>query len=341
MRYGVIFSCQDPEGSPIGHPAVYESALGCAVAAEEQGYDWINVTEHHVAADGYLPALFVLLSAMAARTERIRISTGMLILTLHSPLRIAEEAAVLDIISGGRLTLGVAAGYREVEFEAMQVEYHTRGKRFVESLELLRLAWTGEPFTFTGEIFQLPEVVVRPTPIQRPGIPLWLGGTTEVAMRRVVRHGAPVFPGATDEIGVVAKRMASYDRLRDELGPPADQGPSAPRELILPRLAVVADTTEEARRRALPGIRAMLETYQSWGLPVDFTQMLRDWELLDDLVIVGDADHCRDCVERYAQLGLTDLLLQFAMPAVDPGIIAESQARFMAEVATPSAEVHV
>jgi alkanesulfonate monooxygenase SsuD/methylene tetrahydromethanopterin reductase-like flavin-dependent oxidoreductase (luciferase family) len=223
----------------------------------------------------------------------------------------------------------------------MQVEYHTRGKRFVESLELLRLAWTGEPFTFTGEIFQLPEVVVRPTPIQRPGIPLWLGGTTEVAMRRVVRHGAPVFPGATDELGVVAKRMASYDRLRDELGPPAHQGPSAPRELILPRLAVVADTTEEARRRALPGIRAMLETYQSWGLPVDFTQMLRDWELLDDLVIVGDADHCRDCVERYAQLGLTDLLLQFAMPAVDPGIIAESQARFMAEVATPSAEVHV
>ena len=341
MRYGVIFSCQDPEGSPIGHPAVYESALACAVAAEEQGYQWINVTEHHVAADGYLPALFVLLSAMAARTERIRLSTGMLILTLHSPLRIAEEAAVLDIISGGRLTLGVAAGYREVEFEAMQVDYRTRGKRFVESLELLRLAWTGEPFTFTGEIFQLPEVVVRPKPIQRPGIPLWLGGTTEVAMRRVVRHGAPVFPGATDEIGVVAKRMASYDRLREELGPPADPDRSAPRELVLPRLAVVADTTEEARRRAIPGIRAMLETYQSWGLPVDFTEMLRDWDLLDDLVIVGDADHCRGCVERYAQLGLTDLLLQFAMPAVDPGIIAESQARFMAEVATPSAEVHV
>ncbi len=150
MRYGVIFSCQDPEGSPIGHPAVYESALACAAAAEEQGYDWINVTEHHVAADGYLPALFVLLAAMAAQTERIRLSTGMLILPLHSPLRIAEEAAVLDIISGGRLTLGVAAGYREVEFQAMQVDYRTRGRRFVESLELMRLAWTGEPFTFSG-----------------------------------------------------------------------------------------------------------------------------------------------------------------------------------------------
>ena len=330
MRYGVIFSCQDPEGSPIGHPAVYESALACAVAAEDQGYDWINVTEHHVAADGYLPALFVLLAATAAQTERIRLSTGMLILTLHNPLRIAEEAAVLDIISSGRLTLGVAAGYREVEFEAMQVDYRTRGKRFVESLELMRLAWTGEPFTFTGEIFDLPELVVRPVPIQRPGIPLWLGGTTEVAMRRVVRHGAPVFPGATDEITVVAQRMASYDRLREELGA------AGPRELVLPRLAVVADTTEEARRRALPGIRAMLQTYQSWGLPVDFSQMLSDWERLDDLVIAGDADHCRACMERYGELGLTDLLLQFAMPTLEPAVIAESQARFMSEVATPA-----
>jgi probable F420-dependent oxidoreductase len=315
---------------------VYESALACAVAAEEQGYDWINVTEHHVAADGYLPALFVLLAAMAAQTERIRLSTGMLILTLHNPLRIAEEAAVLDIVSGGRLTLGVAAGYREVEFTAMQVDYRTRGKRFAESLELMRLAWTGRPFTFSGEVFDFPELVVRPVPIQRPGIPLWLGGTTEVALRRVVRHGAPVFPGATDEIAVVAQRMASYDRLREEL---ADEIAPSPRELVLPRLAVVADTTDEARRRALPGIRAMLETYQSWGLPVDFTQMLGDWDLLDDLVIVGDPDHCRACVERYAELGLTDLLLQFAMPTLEPAVIAESQARFMAEVATGAAQV--
>jgi probable F420-dependent oxidoreductase len=341
MRYGVIFSCQDPEGSTIGHPAVYESALACAVAAEEQGYDWINVTEHHVAADGYLPALFVLLSAMAARTDRIRLSTGMLILTLHSPLRIAEEAAVLDIISGGRLTLGVAAGYREVEFQAMQVDYRTRGKRFVESLEILRLAWTGEPFTFSGEIFSFPELVVRPVPLQRPGIPLWLGGTTEVALRRAVRHGAPVFPGATDEIAVVAQRMATYDRLREAMDAAHPPGPPGPRELVLPRLAVVADTTDEARHRALPGIRAMLQTYQSWGLPVDFTEMLRDWELLDDLVIAGDADHCRACIERYAELGLTDLLLQFAMPTLDPAVIAESQARFMAEVATPAARAQV
>jgi probable F420-dependent oxidoreductase len=327
MRYGVLFSCQDPPGSPIGHEAVYEAALDQVVAAERQGYDWVNITEHHVAEDGYLPAMLALLAAMAVRTERIRLSTGMLILTLHNPIRIAEEAAVVDILSGGRLTLGVAAGYREVEFQAMQVDYKTRGRRFRESLEILRLAWAGDPFTYDGQAFQIPEVVVRPLPVQRPGIPLWLGGTTEVALRRVVEYGSPCFPGATDEFEAVSRKMASYERLRDELGA------AGPRELVLPRLAMVADSTEEARRRALPGIRAMFETYQSWGLPVDFTRALRDWSLLDELVIVGDADHCRQLVERYAELGTTDLMLQFAMPTIAPGVAAESQGRFISDVA--------
>lgn len=328
MRHGVLFSCQDPPGSPIGHPAVYRAALDQVVAAEVQGYEWVNITEHHVAADGYLPAMMALLAAMAVRTERIRLSTGMLILTLHNPVRIAEEAAVVDILSGGRLTLGVAAGYREVEFAVMQVDYRTRGRRFRESLEILELAWRGEPFSYAGEIFEFPKVVVRPVPVQRPGIPLWLGGTTPVALRRVVEYGAPCFPGATDDIGVIAQRMQSYDELRLELGA------RGPRELVLPRLAMVADTREEARRRALPGIRAMFETYQSWGLPVEFTAALRDWDLLDELVIVGDASHCREAVDRYAALGTTDLMLQFAMPTVEPSVAAESQARFMAEVAS-------
>jgi probable F420-dependent oxidoreductase len=330
MKYGVLFSCQDPPGSPIGFPAIYEAALEQTARAEEQGYEWVNITEHHVAADGYLPALIPLLTGMATVTSRIRLSTGMLILTLHHPIRIAEEAAVLDVISGGRLTLGVAVGYREVEFAAMGVDFATRGRRFTESLEIMALAWSGEPFSYDGRIFQIPEVVVRPTPVQQPGIPLWLGGTTDVALKRAVRHASPCFPGATDEFPKVEQKMARYDELREQLGSPS------PRELVLPRLCVVADTTDEARRRALPGIRAMYETYQSWGLPVDFTEALRDWDLLDELVIVGDAERCATTVERYRELGTTDLMLQFALPTVEPAVAAESQARFITEcVAAP------
>src|SRR5258708_37025645 len=114
------------------------------------GYDWVNISEHHVTDDGYCPALMPVLAAIARRTERLGLSTGMLILPLHNPVRIAEEAAVVDVISGGRLTLGVAAGYRELEFQVLEADFRRRGRRLQESLEVVKLAWPGEPFSYHG-----------------------------------------------------------------------------------------------------------------------------------------------------------------------------------------------
>lgn len=330
MRLGVLYSFQDPPaGDSVGHEALYRGALEQVQEAERLGYDWVNLTEHHVSHDGYLPALMPMLAAIAAVTERIGLTTGMLILPLHHPLRIAEEAAVVDVVSGGRLTLGVAVGYREIEFEALGVDRSTRGARFLEQLEILVRAWTGEPFSYAGEHFRIPEVTVRPRPIQRPHPRLWLGGTSPVALRRAVRWGSPCFPGATDEIAVIAERFDAYREYLDEAG-----GEAA--ELIVPRLCVVADSVEEARRLALPGIRAMLETYQSWGLPVDFSRALRDWDLLDELVIVGDAEHCAAALARYRDLGATDLMLQFQLPGMEPAVAADSMRRLI-DAAAPAA----
>jgi probable F420-dependent oxidoreductase len=330
MNLGVLYSFQDPPGSEIGHGVLYHEALDQIAIAEDLGYEWVNLTEHHVAADGYLPALMPVLAAIAARTTRIRLSTGMLILTLHHPLRIAEEAAVVDLISGGRLTLGVAVGYRKLEFDALGVDYETRGRRFRESLEILVRAWSGEPFTYEGNVFSIPEVVVRPRPAQRPHPPLWLGGTTDVALRRAVKWGSPCFPGATDEFDAIAGKYARYRELLSER-------PDGAAGLVIPRLVLVADTTAEARRRALPGIKAMFATYQSWGLPVDFTAHLRDWRLLDELVIVGDDQYCADQLQRYSDLGTTDLMAQFAMPGLEPALALESLRRFAVHVPEPSA----
>ena len=171
-------------------------------------------------------------------------------------------------------------------------------------------------------MFDIPEVVVRPTPVQRPGIPVWIGGTSDPALRRAIRRRSPVFPGATDGIDVVRRRVARAAELAEQLAL------RAPDELVVPRLALVADTVEEARRRALPGIRAMFETYQSWGIGVDFGAILRDWRALDEFVIVGDEAYCSEQVARYAELRVTDLMLQFALPTVEPAVAAEAQARF-------------
>jgi len=322
MRLGTIHSFEDVPGQEIGHEILYSSGIEQIVRSEEVGYDWVNLTEHHVTDDGYCPALMPVLGALATATETIGLSTGMVILTLHHPIRIAEEAAVVDLISGGRLTLGIAAGYRELEFEAFGIPYERRGKRFEESIEILQRSWTGEAFSFDGEIFQIPEVTVRPRPAQRPGPKLWLGGLSNPALRRAALHDSPSFPGSTHDIDECAESLARLIGFREAIGKEGDPG------IVLPRLAYIADTTDEARRVALPAITAMFERYVEYGVPPEAKEALSSWDSLDRFVIVGDEEHCAEQVQRYEAIGVTDLLLQFAMPTMDPARAMDATERF-------------
>jgi probable F420-dependent oxidoreductase len=322
MRLGVVFSFQDPPGSPVGHEALYEQALALVERAETVGYEWVNLTEHHATDDGYGPALLPMLAAMAARTHRIRLSTGMLILTLHHPVRIAEEAAVVDLISHGRLSLGVAVGYRPLEFELFGVDPRKRGRRFEEALEILVASWTGQPFSYDGETLHVPEIVVRPRPVQRPHPPLWIGGSADPALRRAARYDSPLCPGATDPVAQIDDRRVRYREIRRE------HGRSDTFDIVLPRLAVVADTREQARALAHPAITEMFERYMAYGGPPELAGALRNWRLLDELVIVGDEAYCAEQVQRYAAMGVTDLMLQFALPTLDPRVTWDSMERF-------------
>lgn len=323
LRLGLLISIQDPPDSPFDHRTLYEATIAQAREAERLGYHWVNAAEHHVTADGYLPAPLTLLAAIATVTDRIRLSTGMLVLTLHHPLVIAEQAAVLDVISGGRLTLGIASGYREIEFEALGQKFERRGRRFKEQLEIMVEAWKGEPFRYEGEFFRIPEVSVAPRPLQRPHPPLWLGGFGDQALTRAARWGSPCFPGGTTEIANVKKL---YDRYRD-LASAKDLADSG---LLLQRFSVVAETTERARELALPGLRYTLEQYKAWGRPVEVEEFLSDWDRLDDTVIVGDEEHCAELISRYRELGVSDLMLQFQLPLTDPAVARESMHRFQA-----------
>ncbi|MBB4663192.1 LLM class flavin-dependent oxidoreductase [Conexibacter arvalis] len=325
MRYGTIHSFESLPGEPNGHVGVYRHGLDQIVRSEQLGFTYVNITEHHATDDGYCPALMPVLAAVAMRTTTLRLSTGMLILPLHNPVRIAEEAAVVDVLSGGRLTLGVAAGYRELEFEVMESDYRRRGRRFRESLEVLLAAWSGEPFSYDGETISLPEIVVRPTPLQRPHPPLWLGGGSDPALRRAVAYGAPLFPGATTPLPAVREL---WERYR---GFAADAG-REPAGFVLPRLAYVGESVESARAVALPAIAAMFDRYVTYGNPPEVREALDDWALLDEYVLVGDAETVAARVGELEALGVTDLLLQFAIPSLDPAQAMASMERFAAAV---------
>lgn len=174
-RFGAgLYTGQRPDG------ATYRDAVPLAVAAEEAGFDSFWVSEHHGLPDGYLPSPLTLLAALTPATSRITLGTGVLLAPLHHPLRIAEDAAVVDVLSGGRLVLGLGLGYAEHEYAAFGVDPAERGTRLDALVRALRTAWTGEPVHC--DVLGLHGARVTPVPGRR--IPVWLGGYAARAVRR-------------------------------------------------------------------------------------------------------------------------------------------------------------
>jgi alkanesulfonate monooxygenase SsuD/methylene tetrahydromethanopterin reductase-like flavin-dependent oxidoreductase (luciferase family) len=163
---------------------LYHEMLEMVSWGDRHGFTQVRISEHHGVADGYLPAPLIAAAAIAARTERLRIGIAALVLTLHNPVTVAEQLAVLDHISGGRLDVTLAAGYVPSELAMFGVDPRQRGSLIEENIRVLRAAWSGEEFEYLGRRMR-----VTPAPLQQPHPPLWLGGSTAAAARRAARLG--------------------------------------------------------------------------------------------------------------------------------------------------------
>lgn len=218
MRFGLWYHLRNPKQWERPTADLYADVLAQIEAAEPMGYQSIWTSEHHFVEDGYLPSSLLFLAAAAARTTHLRLGTLILLLPLHHPLRVAEDAAVLDLISKGRLDLGVAAGYRVEEFEAFQVPHRERGARMDEGLAILQQAWADGPFSHEGKAYRFQNVNVTPKPVQRP-IPLYVGGQSRAAIRRAARFGCHLLPSSTTEFNLLEVYHAA---LREHGRDPAD-----------------------------------------------------------------------------------------------------------------------
>ena len=210
--FGLRFDLRVPEFAPGTVAERYRAAVDMAEWAERNGAMFVNLSEHHGSADGYLPSPLPVAAAMAARTSTIAISIAAIIAPLHDPLRLAEDIAVVDLLSGGRLSIVVANGYVRDEFDMFDVAMSERAARTTEAVTALKQAWTGEPFEHRGRTVQ-----VRPRPTNPGGPAIILGGSSDAAARRAARIADGYQPSTPD----------SWEAYRNEvvaLGRP-DPGP--------------------------------------------------------------------------------------------------------------------
>ncbi|HVH75287.1 MAG TPA: LLM class flavin-dependent oxidoreductase [Stellaceae bacterium] len=209
IRFGLWYDFRNPSQWHQSPDRLYREILDQIAWGEDNGFDDVWLSEHHFIEDGYLPSILPVAAAIAARTKRIRIASGVLLMPFHNPIRLAEDIATVDVISGGRFELGVGIGFKSEEFAGFGVPSKQRGARTDQSLDIVRRALSGETVTFKSEFFDFNNVRVTPAPIQKPHPPIWLGGFTPPALRRAVRFG--------DGFTVPGANRGVYDRYIAEL----------------------------------------------------------------------------------------------------------------------------
>ena len=267
------YDLRTPEFSDTPPAESYQACLDQAAWADEQGLDMVVLSEHHGVPDGFMPSPLTLAGAVAGRTKRISINISALLLPLYHPIRLAEDLATLDLVSGGRVSVVLGLGYRAGESEMVDVPRKERVARFEEYVEVLRQAWTGEPFEWQGQ-----ERLARPRPATQPHPMLMVGGSGEKAARRAARLRLP-FMAALGE-------QKLQDAYEDECRKEGWDGGFC----ILPHgpgFVYVTDDPDKAWDEIAPYAMHEATTYASWQQPGQRSEVTAHVETLDELKASG------------------------------------------------------
>jgi alkanesulfonate monooxygenase SsuD/methylene tetrahydromethanopterin reductase-like flavin-dependent oxidoreductase (luciferase family) len=270
--------------------------------------DGVYVTEHHFYDDGYLPSPLVMCAAIAARTKRISIGTNLAQIPLHHSVRFAEDALVVDALSGGRLRIGIGMGYYRQEFEGLGVALDSRVGRTVEGVAILRSAFSGKPFSFTGKRYVIPEIKVTPPPVRPGGPQLWMGAFHPHAVERAAQlaDGFLAFDLGT---------MDEYIRACNQLGRPA-----AEQRINCTYWAIIADDPEREFARVgrhwlhLLNQYIVRDAYSGRQPPLSIPYDDPKKALADGLVMLADAAGAIKEFNRVIEKGAIDINLVALMP---------------------------
>jgi alkanesulfonate monooxygenase SsuD/methylene tetrahydromethanopterin reductase-like flavin-dependent oxidoreductase (luciferase family) len=303
-----------------GRPEAHAERRAFVDRAEALGLHSVWLPEHHFA-PGAVPSPLVVLAAFAARTRRLRLATTSLLVSIHHPLRVAEEVSVLDALSRGRVWLGVGRGFRTPLFAGFGVEARAKRDRFDEALDALIAAWSGEPLVLDGRHFDTGGREVRAAlrPVQRPHPPLLVAAFGRKGLRQAARRGLPYLASPLEPLDLLVENHAFH---REELARPlAGDGAKAP---VMRTVHVAGDDLEAARVHA--GLEAEASRRPPGRLPPALARAAAGG--VDDRAIVGTRERVADRIALYRErVGMDLLVARTAVPGADAAAQAASLER--------------
>lgn len=318
-------------------PQVYSETFEQIEHAEQLGLDLCWFTEHHFIDDGYLPNFVPVAAAAASRTSNMRFSTDICLLPFRHPIRLAEDLAILDNISNGRMELGVGMGYATHEFQGFNIPISRRVSLTEEALKVLKLAWGGEAFNFEGKRYRFSNLRVTPDPVQEGGPPLWLAATSPAGAKRAATFGTHLLPQGPKSLTI--------DPWKENVGDTSN------RRVGLIRGVFVTDdpelewepiaAAERYRRDVYVGLIKASQDHKSEIASRSESAKSRRPSLVADTPIplnplvwtVGNADHCvAELQELIISNGITDLVTWGGPPGLAPSVMNDSLTRFAQDV---------
>tara|TARA_B100001029_G_C15003663_1_gene419717 strand:- start:154 stop:1128 length:975 start_codon:yes stop_codon:yes gene_type:complete len=318
-----MYDCRHVPGGQMTMTDVYSATVEQAVLADKLGFDHLWFSEHHFLEDGYLPAFQPLAGAIAARTTQIRISNDIALLPLYHPVRLAEELAVLDHISNGRMEFGIGMGYVPKEFEAFGVPLKNRVSMTDEAIEILRLAWKDEPFSFKGKRYELSNINVYPKPVQPLGPPLWIAAMKEPGALRAARFETNLLPQG--------RREDVLDPWRNELKAQG-KDPNDYRVGII-RSVYVTDDKERDWPVIREAERFRMGVYNTFMAETPDEYGWGSGDGIPQNVIIGTPSEVISQLKAFIDAyGITDIATSGLPPGIDPEFMAANLERLAREV---------
>src|SRR5215468_11780857 len=314
MKFGLMLRAQFPEGDDM--TARFQELLEQARLADALGFDSITKGMHYSSPPWQSLQQLPFLSRVMAEAPRLRLNFGLILLSLHKPLDVAEQIATVDVMSGGKVIFGVALGYRDVEFLAFGTTRKERVRRFEENLEAVRRLWTEDSVDMVASHFTLKGASASPRPVQKPHPPIWIGANADPAIRRAARLGDCWYVNPHNRIDTIVRQVETYTRALEECGKPF------PKEFPARREVFVARSREEAIRLCAPSLGAKYRAYQQWGqnevmpegdndLGVGFDELVRDRFLL------GSPDEVAgQILDLHRQTGINHLIMSVQWPGM-------------------------